>query len=51
MSSTPFQIAIQQHAVDDLAARLRAARWPNVIDPETEELGLSLSWLQHAAEH
>ncbi|WP_166983999.1 epoxide hydrolase family protein [Paramicrobacterium fandaimingii] len=51
MNITPFQIAIEQDAVDELARRISDVRWPNVADAHAEERGLSLEWLRGAAQY
>lgn len=51
MDVQPFTVSIPQAEVDDLVARLTAARWPNVVDEHAEEKGLSLAWLKGAARH
>lgn len=51
MTITPFTIAIEQDAVDDLARRVADVRWPNVADAHAEERGLSLAWLRDAAQY
>lgn len=51
MDVRPFTIEVPQREIDDLAARLEATRWPNVVDDDAEEKGLSLTWLRGAAEY
>ncbi|MGB4776859.1 epoxide hydrolase family protein [Microbacterium sp.] len=51
METHSFAIDVPQGDLDDLNARLDAARWPNVVDPDLTEKGLSLTWLREAAHY
>ncbi len=46
---TPYEIAVSDAELDDLKARLRMARWPVEVAPDTEERGISGSALQRLA--
>jgi pimeloyl-ACP methyl ester carboxylesterase len=47
----PFRIDIPQAALDDLAAKLDAARWPAPLPGDGWDTGVPTSWLRALANH
>jgi pimeloyl-ACP methyl ester carboxylesterase len=47
----PFRVEVPQVDLDDLAARLAAARWPSAAPGDTWDHGVPLAYLRDLAEH
>ena len=47
----PFRIDVPQSELDDLAARLAAARWPNEVAEAGTDYGMPLGTVQRLAEY
>lgn len=50
MSAKPFKLAISDADLADLQTRLRMARWPVEVAPESWERGVPGAYLKHLAE-
>src|SRR5687767_8965093 len=46
MSVEPYRIAIEQHVLDDLKARLANTRWPDEVEGAGWDYGTDLSYLK-----
>lgn len=51
MIARPFQICIPDAAIEDLRARLRAARWPTTLDAGTWDDGASVVFMRRLLDH
>jgi pimeloyl-ACP methyl ester carboxylesterase len=47
----PFRIAVSQAALDELAAKLDATRWPASLPGDDWDTGVPTEWLRALAEH
>ncbi len=46
MDATPFEVSLPDATLDDLRARLRATRWPEVIGEDGWQYGVPQAWLR-----